>query len=333
MDFSGRYAEHFVADRLDNINVSLMVNGLTENLGGTAGNIAYSLSLLGEKPRILAAVGRDHQGYFEWLGQHGISTNDIRIVAEEWTASAYITTDQDGNQITIFNPGAMMHTSDVDLASVDAQETLAIVSPGNLQDMVDYPRRYQEAGIFAIFDPGQSLPAWNGPDLTQAIGRCNMLVSNDYELGMINNNTGMSVEQLLGIVDTIVTTTGGDGCAITTREGTVQVPVVPTDNAIDPTGAGDAFRGGMIKGLVEHQNITRCVEMGTVAATTSSKDPAPRTTHLPPPSLMRRWNSISVGDYTLLFALPSPFQIQSVTLNHVAKYGYAPLHQRGPAHP
>ena len=266
MDFSGRYAEHFVADRLDNINVSLMVNGLTENLGGTAGNIAYSLSLLGEKPRILAAVGRDHQGYFEWLGQHGISTNDIRIVAEEWTASAYITTDQDGNQITIFNPGAMMHTSDVDLASVDAQESLAIVSPGNLQDMVDYPRRYQEAGIFAIFDPGQSLPAWNGPDLTQAIGRCNMLVSNDYELGMINNTTGMSVEQLLGIVDTIVTTKGGDGCAITTREGTVQVPVVPTDNAIDPTGAGDAFRGGMIKGLVEHQNIKRCVEMGTVAA-------------------------------------------------------------------
>jgi adenosine kinase len=266
MDFSGRYSEHFVAGRLDNINVSLMVNGLTENLGGTAGNIAYALSLLGEKPRILAAIGKDYQRYFEWLDQHGISTQDIRIVSEEWTASAYITTDQDGNQITIFNPGAMMHTSDVDLSALTPAETIAIVGPGNLQDMVDYPRRYQEAGIFAIFDPGQSLPAWNGDDLKQAIGQCNMLVSNDYELGMINNTTGMSVEQLLGMVDTIVTTKGGDGCGIVTREGSVQVPVVPTDNAIDPTGAGDAFRGGLIKGLVESKPIKRCVEMGTVTA-------------------------------------------------------------------
>jgi len=201
MEFPGRFSEHFVADRLDNINVSLMVSGLTENLGGTAGNIAYSLSLLGEKPRILACVGRDHQSYFDWLGQHGISTQDIRVVSEEWTASAYITTDRDGNQFTAFNPGAMMHASDVDLTSLTPADTIAIVGPGNLQDMVDYPRRYQEAGIYAIFDPGQSLPAWNGPDLTLAMGRCKMLVSNDYELGMITNTTGLDVAQLLGIVD------------------------------------------------------------------------------------------------------------------------------------
>ena len=266
MEFPGRFSEHFVANRLDNINVSLMVSGLTENLGGTAGNIAYSLSLLGEKPRILAAVGRDHLRYFEWLGQHGISTQDIRVVSEEWTASAYITTDQDGNQITAFNPGAMMHTSDVDLTSLTPADTIAIVGPGNLQDMVDYPRRYQEAGIYAIFDPGQSLPAWNGDDLKQAIGRCNMLVSNDYELGMITNTTGLDVAALLCIVDTSVTTKGDAGCEIVSPEGVVQAPVVPTDNAIDPTGAGDAFRGGLIKGLVDGKPIKRCVEMGTVAA-------------------------------------------------------------------
>ena len=266
MEFPGRFSEHFVANRLDNINVSLMVSGLTENLGGTAGNIAYSLSLLGEKPRILAAVGRDHLRYFEWLGQHGISTQDIRVVSEEWTASAYITTDQDGNQITAFNPGAMMHTSDVDLTSLTPSETIAIVGPGNLQDMAGYPRLYQEAGIYTIFDPGQSLPAWNGPDLTQAIGRCEMLVSNDYELGMITNTTDQSVGKLLGMVDTIVTTKGDAGCDILTHEGTITVPVVPTPHAIDPTGAGDAFRGGLIKGLIDGKPIQRCVEMGTVAA-------------------------------------------------------------------
>ncbi len=266
MDFSGRFVDHFAADRLDNINVSLMVNGLTENLGGTAGNIAYALSSLGEKPRILACVGKDHQSYFDWLGQHGISTQDIRVLSEEWTASAYITTDQDGNQFTAFNPGAMMHTSDIDLTSVTPADTIAIVGPGTLQDMVASPRRYQEAGIYAIFDPGQSLPAWNGPDLTQAIGRCKMLVSNDYEFGMITNTTGLVVAQLLGMVDTIVTTKGDAGCDIVTREGTVTVPVVPTPNAIDPTGAGDAFRGGLIKGLIDAKPIQRCVEMGTVAA-------------------------------------------------------------------
>ena len=266
MEFPGRFSEHFVADRLDNINVSLMVSGLTENLGGTAGNIAYSLSLLGEKPRILACVGRDHQSYFDWLGQHGISTQDIRVVSEEWTASAYITTDRDGNQFTAFNPGAMMHASDVELTSLTPADTIAIVGPGNLQDMVDYPRRYQEAGIYAIFDPGQSLPAWNGPDLTLAMGRCKMLVSNDYELGMITNTTGLDVAQLLGIVDTIVTTKGDAGCEIVSPEGVVRVPVVPTPNAIDPTGAGDAFRGGLIKGLIDGKPIQRCVEMGTVAA-------------------------------------------------------------------
>ena len=266
MEFPGLFSEHFVADKLDNINVSLMVSGLTENLGGTAGNIAYALSLLGEKPRILAAIGRDHQRYFEWLDQHGISTQDIHIVSDEWTASAYITTDQDGNQITAFNPGAMKHTSDCDLTSLTPAETIAIVGPGNLQDMAGYARRYQEAGIYAIFDPGQSLPAWNGDDLAQAIGRCKMLVSNDYELGMITNATGLDVAQLLCIVDTIVTTKGDQGCEIVSVGGVVHVPVVPTENAIDPTGAGDAFRGGLIKGLIEGKPIQRCVEMGTVCA-------------------------------------------------------------------
>jgi len=266
MDFPGRFSDHIVSDKLDTINISFTVGGLTENLGGTAGNIAYALSLLGENPQILATIGRDYHRYFEWLEQFGISSKYIRVIPEELTASAYITTDSTDNQITAFNPGAMKYPSDCGLGHLDPAQCIAIVAPGNLQDMADYAKRYQEVGIFAIFDPGQSLPAWNGNDLAQAIGRCRMLVSNDYELAMITNATGLAVSQLLEMVDTIITTKGEQGSEIVTPDGVTTVPVVPTDNVVDPTGAGDAFRGGLIKGMVNGVTLQRCVEMGTVCA-------------------------------------------------------------------
>ena len=266
MDFPGRFSDHIVADKLDAINISFTVGGLTENLGGTAGNIAYALSLLKEAPQILATIGRDYHQYFEWLERCGISSESIKMIPEELTASAYITTDATDNQITAFNPGAMKYPSYFALGDLDPAQCIAIVAPGNLQDMANYAKRYQEAGIFTIFDPGQSLPAWNGNDLAQAIGRCRMLVSNDYELAMITNATGLVVNQLLEMVDTIITTKGDEGSDIVTREGVVTVPVVPTDNVVDPTGAGDAFRGGLIKGMVKGDAVRRCVEMGTVCA-------------------------------------------------------------------
>lgn len=264
MDFPGRFSDHIMPDKIDMINVSFTVNGLTEKFGGTAGNIAYALSLLGEKPRILAAIGHDHQMYFQWLERNGIATADIRIVEEELTASAYITTDVAENQITGFNPGAMKHPSACDLAGVDPADCIAIVAPGNLQDMAEYARSYQELGIYSIFDPGQSLPAWDGDALALSIGRSRMLVSNDYELGMIENRTGLSVEQLSDMVETIVTTKGEKGSEVRTQAGAISIPVVPTPNAVDPTGAGDAFRGGLIKGLVQGLPVQRAVQMGTV---------------------------------------------------------------------
>jgi adenosine kinase len=266
MDFPGRFSDHIMADKLDSINVSFTVNSLTEKFGGTAGNIAYSLSLLEEKPRILAAIGHDYHQYFQWLERCGVSTKDIRVIPEEFTASAYITTDSAGNQITGFNPGAMKHPSCFDFGRLGPSQSIGIVAPGNLQDMADYSRVYQERGIFAIFDPGQSLPAWSGDDLARGIGRCKMLVSNDYELAMITDKTGLSAGQLLGMVDTIVTTKGGQGTEVVTRDGATAVPAIPTEKVLDPTGAGDAFRGGLIKGIIHGDPVQRCVEMGTVCA-------------------------------------------------------------------
>ena len=265
MDFNGAFSDHILPDQLDNINVSFTVNSLTENFGGTAGNIAYSLSLLGEKPRILATIGQDYHRYFEWLKQIGVPTADIRIVEEELTAGAYITSDTSSNQITGFNPGAMKQQSGFNFDSVDPDNCLAIVAPGNLGDMADYTAEHEKRGIFSIFDPGQSLPAWQADALSTAIRQSNILVCNDYEMEMISNTTGMSREQVAGTVDTIVVTKGGDGSDIITSDGTVSVPVVPASDAVDPTGAGDALRGGLIKGLIGSLPIERAVQMGNVA--------------------------------------------------------------------
>jgi adenosine kinase len=267
MDFPGRFSDHIMPDKIHMINVSLTVNGLKENFGGTAGNIAYSLALLGESPRILAAIGHDYHRYFEWLEEHRLSAQDIRIVSEEATASAYITTDLADNQITGFNPGAMKHPSGFDFSKVNPNECIAIVAPGNLQDMAEYSATCQEQGIFSIFDPGQSLPAWQGKDLARCIGQSNLLVSNDYELALIKDKTGLSAQQLLEKVGVIVTTRGEEGCEILTRDGAAhRVPSIPTDNVVDPTGAGDAFRGGLIKGLIQGCPVERAVMMGTVCA-------------------------------------------------------------------
>lgn len=266
MDFPGRFSDHIMADKLDMINVSFTVNGLKENLGGTAGNIAYVLSLLGETPRILATMGHDYHQYFRWLEQKGISTGDIRIIPEELTASAYITTDEGDNQITGFNPGAMKYPSLCDLTKARPADCMAIAAPGNLQDMADYVTTYQENGVFCIFDPGQSLPIWDSAELAATISKASMLISNDYEYGLIKNATGLSEDQLLESVDTIVTTKAELGCDVTTAAGKLTVPVVPTPGAVDPTGAGDAFRGGLIKGLLEGNSVERAAQMGTVCS-------------------------------------------------------------------
>ena len=263
MKFGGRFRDHILADQLDNINISFGVDSLTEHIGGTAGNIAYSLSLLGERPRIVATMGRDYHRYFEWLMACGIGTGDIRVVDDELTAGAYITTDLDSNQFTGFNPGAMKHQAGFSYDGLNATETMAIVGPGNLADMMEFTARNQELGVYTIFDPGQSLPIWEPAALSRCIEQSNMLICNEYELGMISNTTGLSRSELAARVEHLVVTLGENGAEVDCNGATEAVPVVPA-NAIDPTGAGDAFRGGLIKGLANGTGVKRAVQMGAV---------------------------------------------------------------------
>ncbi|MDD4985470.1 MAG: carbohydrate kinase family protein [Dehalococcoidales bacterium] len=266
MDFPEYFADHILPDKLHVLNVSFTVNGMVERLGGTAGNIAYALSLLGERPIVLAAVGRDYQRYFDWLAAKNIACDGIRIIEDEFTASAYITTDRADNQITGFNPGAMKYPSCFNFDRVNPKDSIVIIAPGNLEDMMNYPRSCKSRGIDYIFDPGQSLPMWNKKDLIGGIDGARILISNDYELEMIFNKTGLDRKTLLKKVETVITTLGEIGSRVCTGCSEINIPAAKAREVLDPTGAGDAYRAGLIKGLIEGRSIEQCARMGGVCA-------------------------------------------------------------------
>jgi adenosine kinase len=266
MDFPEKFSDHILPDKIHILNVCFMVNGLKEQFGGTAGNIAYSLALLGEQPFILATAGKDFHSYKNWLTEHGLRLDAIRIISDEFTAGAYITTDKADNQITGFNPGAMKYPCLYQVDGAEPQETLAIVAPGNLDDMLTYSKSYRERNIPYIFDPGQSIPALSTDGLIEGLTGSRLFISNDYELEMVIRSTGMQKSDLLKKTGAVITTLGERGSMISTSEGDVQIPAVPVERVLDPTGAGDAFRAGLIKGLVMGKSLVVAGQMGAVCA-------------------------------------------------------------------
>jgi adenosine kinase len=266
MDFSGYFSDHILPEKIHALNVSFQVDDIKEKFGGTAGNIAYALSLLGEKPVISAAIGRDYRSYFEWLANNGLSTENIKIIENEDTASAYITTDLADNQITGFHPGAMKYSASLDFDQVNPGETIMIVSPGNLDDLVNYPRFCKARGIDYVFDPGQSLPMLDAVKLEQAIDGCRILITNDYELELILSKTGLTKAALLKLASTIIVTRGALGSLVSTSSGEFEIPAVKPKKVLDPTGAGDAYRGGLLLGLLQDRSIKQCANLGSVCA-------------------------------------------------------------------
>lgn len=266
MDFPGRFQDHIMPDKIHILNVCFTVNGMQEKLGGTAGNIAYTLALLGEKPTLVATIGKDYATYFSWLQQNGIATESLTIVPEEFTAGAYITTDQSDNQITGFNPGAMKASAAFDISAADPKQTIGIIAAGNLNDMAGHADMYREQGIPFICDPGQSLTAWSGDALKKWISGATILITNDYELELVMKMTGLKREELHALTGTVITTLGDQGSLIATRDGEVVVPVARVENVVDPTGAGDAYRAGLIKGMIMGKSLPVAGKMGAVAS-------------------------------------------------------------------
>jgi len=266
MNFPESFSDHILPDKIHSLNVCFQVDGVTENYGGTAGNIAYALKLMGENPTISATIGSDHHKYFEWLDKHSISREGITVIPQELTAGAYITTDKSNNQITGFNPGAMKYSSKLDIDSLNPEETLLLVSPGNLSDMINYPKLCKEQGIGYIFDPGQALPVLQAQDLREVITGCKLLIVNDYEFNLIMDKTGLAKDELLALPETTIITLGGAGSELYSRTGKLTIPSFKAAKVIDPTGAGDAYRGGLLSGLINGNDLEISAIQGSVCA-------------------------------------------------------------------
>lgn len=267
MSFPGKFGDHILPDKIHILNVCFVGNGLTERFGGTAGNIAYSLALLGEKPVVLSSAGKDFGLYGEHFDNLGLPTHGITMIEDDFTANCHITTDQSDNQITCFNPCAMNHQCSFDFNSIDAGKDIVVIAPGNLVDMIELPRICKEKGIRYIFDPGQNITALSGADMAECIDGAYCLISNDYELEMIMKSSGLSKEEILAKAENVITTLGEQGSMVYEGNGEgVQVASVKCDAVVDPTGAGDAFRSGLLKGLMLGKSLSEAAKIGSVTA-------------------------------------------------------------------
>ena len=249
MVFHDQFKNHILADKVHILNVSFLVPVMRREYGGCAGNIAYNLKLLQEEPLIMATVGHDFEPYAQWLSQRGITTRHIRVLDDHYTGQAYITTDVDDNQITAFHPGAMTY-SHVNAVPVDEDICIGIVSPDGKQGMQEHAEQFAELGIPFIFDPGQGMPMFNGEELLQFLALASYATFNDYESELVQERTGLSLEQIAEKVDALIITLGGKGSKIYTQGKCIEIPAVEVTQIQDPTGCGDAYRAGLLYGLM-----------------------------------------------------------------------------------
>ncbi|HEY4516403.1 MAG TPA: carbohydrate kinase family protein [Candidatus Paceibacterota bacterium] len=264
MDYGGLFADSFVPDKIHNINLSFKVDKLSVEFGGTAGNVAYSLALLGEQAEIIATVGADFGSYRAHMLLSGVDPTTIHEVEGELTASAVLFTDRADNQIAAYHPGAGGHAYDTPV-NTDGR-ALAIVSPGCEADMMSLPPYYRRRGLRYLYDPGQQITALTPEALKDAITGAHVLFASDYELGLIAQKTGWAEGSLLQNVPTVVVTYGVEGSRVVTREGDWRVASTPAKTVIDPTGAGDAYRAGFIKGIFLGLPLQSCGRLGSTVA-------------------------------------------------------------------
>jgi len=249
MTFEGRFREHILPEQVHILNVSFLVPTMRREFGGCAGNIAYALHLLGGDARIMATLGgADAQPYLDRLDVLGLSRAHVRVLLDTWSAQAMITTDLENNQITAFHPGAMMQ-SHLNRADEAPGIKLGIVAPDGFDGMVQHVEQFAKAGVPFIFDPGQGLPLFDGASLRRAIELATYVAVNDYEANLVGHRTGWSFEEIAGKVDALIVTRGEHGSQIYHAGGIEDIPPVQAVRVLDPTGCGDAFRGGLLYGI------------------------------------------------------------------------------------
>jgi len=266
MSFPGKFTEHFLPEHMSRVSLSFLVDSMDKRRGGCAPNIAYTLALLGEKPRLMGTAGQDFDDYRRWLEAAGVDTSLVKNVEGKFTASFFCSTDVDNNQIASFYTGAMAHAGELSFRGVQ-DCTLAIISPNDPGAMVQYAEECRAIGIPFIWDPGQQCARMSGPELADGLNGSRLIICNDYELELIRQKTSFDEDAMLERTQALVVTRGEQGCSIYTTDGRVDVPAVPPTRIVDPTGVGDAFRAGFLKGLARGAELEICARLGAVAAT------------------------------------------------------------------
>lgn len=286
MHFPGRFRDHILPDHVGSLSLSFLADSMRRERGGVAANIAYTMKLLGGDPVILATVGEDFEDYRRWLEQHGLTTDQIITIPDELTATFFVSTDLDNNQIANFYSGAMMRARDYSLADRGLSgSSLVIISPNDPVAMLNYARECREQGIAYAFDPSQQTARLDGEDFAASVPGAAYLMCNEYELAMIQSKTGWSMEDILARVGVLVLTLGKQGSAIYAGEETHEVPAASVSCVLDPTGAGDAYRAGFFSGRMAGLSLPVCGRLGALCSAYALENAGPAS------------HRFSVGDF------------------------------------
>lgn len=297
MSFPGQFSDHFLPDKLESISVSFLVDSMRQQHGGCAGNISYSLALLGENPSLVGTVGKDFEGYRKVLDAAGVDTSTVRVMDDVYTASFFVNTDQRGNQIASFYTGAMQFARDLSLKDVvQNKDAIVIISPNDPEAMARNARECRELGVRFIYDPSQQIARLDGDALKAGAEGASILILNDYELEMFKKKTGMDDADLLRLAETVIVTLGEKGTEIRKQDGVIHIPVAPPKQILDPTGVGDAFRSGLMKGLVHGLSWEAAGRMGSLAATyVLETDGGPQSHAYDLDGFVQRYNEVFRG--------------------------------------
>jgi adenosine kinase len=266
MSFPGKFTEHFLPEHFSRVSLSFLVDSMDKRRGGCAPNIAYTLALLGERPVLMATAGQDFPEYRQWLDSAGVDTSLVKDIQGKFTASFFCSTDAENNQIASFYTGAMAHAAELSFRTAGRPD-LVIISPNDPAAMIQYAEECRTLGFRFIFDPGQQVARMSGDELAEGLTGAYLIICNDYELEILRQKTGLGEAELLERVEILVVTRGEDGSSVIRPNTRVDVPAVPPRRIVDPTGVGDAYRAGLMKGLVHGADDAVCAQIGSVAAT------------------------------------------------------------------
>jgi adenosine kinase len=267
MTFPGLFREQILPEKLDSLSLSFLVDTFVRHRGGIAGNISYTLALLGERPRLMATVGKDFVDYRAALEAIGVDTALTKSIADCYTGSFFSTTDRANCQLASFYPGAMAHAAELSLRGITPRPDWVVISPDDPAAMIQHARECRELGLALMYDPSQQAARMDGADLAVGLDACRILICNEYEFGLIAKKTGRGEAGLESSVPVVIVTLGEKGARIKVGTDRFDIPVVPPRRMADPTGVGDAFRGGLLKGLMHDAPWEICGRLGALAAT------------------------------------------------------------------